>query len=251
MTETAARTAWYAYAVVGPVDDALRAALGDGLELVGGDDAAVVVGEVPLLEFAEDALTENLNDRAWLDEHARAHDGLLRRLLPLTTVVPLRFGSIQRDLAGVEEFLEERRAPFGEALRRLRGRVELGVKVWVDPARRAADDAPAPATGREYLQRQREARERASTARADLDAALRHVHERLLAVADAGILNRPQPRELTGSERAMALNAAYLVRVGDDALLDEVERLRAELPELDLEVTGPWAPYNFVEADAS
>ena len=251
MNETAARTAWYAYAVVGPVDAALRDALGDGLDLVGGDDAAVVVGEVPLEEFAEDALTENLNDRALLEEHARAHDEVVHRLLPLTTVVPLRFGSIHRDRAGVEEFLDERRGPFSDALRRLRGRVELGVKVWLDPARgRSAESGPA-ATGREYLQRQREARERASSARAELDAVLRTVHERLLAVADAGALSRPQPRELTGSDREMALNAAYLVPAGDEALFDEVERLRTELPELDLEVTGPWAPYSFVDREES
>ena len=251
MTETAARTAWYAYAVVGPVDDALRAALGGGLELVGGDDAAVVVGEVPLEEFAEDALTENLNDRAWLEEHARAHDEILHRLLPLTAVVPLRFGSIHNDRAGVEEFLEQGRDGFADALRRLRGRVELGVKVWLDPARRPTDDSTAPASGREYLEQRRQARERAASARAELDAALRSAHERLLAVADAGVLNRPQPRELTGSERDMVLNAAYLVPVGDEALLEEVERLRDELPGLDVEVTGPWAPYNFVEAAAS
>ena len=247
MTETAARTAWYAYGVVGPVDSELRDAIGDALELVGSDELAVVVGEVPLTEFAEDVLPDRLNDRAWLEQHARAHDEVLQRLMPLTTVVPLRFGSIHRDRAGVEDFLAEGRDAFADALERLRGRVELGVKVWLEPTPSAAETDAA--SGREYLERRREARDRASAARAGLDANLHHVHARLLGVAEDGRLSRPQPRELTGSERRMAMNAAYLVPAGDGTLIDEVERLRAELPDLDLEVTGPWAPYSFVDGE--
>jgi hypothetical protein len=45
----------------------------------------------------------------------------------------------------------------------------------------------------------------------------------------------------------MAINAAYLVAAGDDALAVQVELLRTEHPDLVFEVTGPWAPYNFAE----
>ena len=75
------------------------------------------------------------------------------------------------------------------------------------------------------------------------------IHLRLLAVADAGTLSRPQPRELTGAERTMLVNAAYLVAAGDDRLVGEVARLRDEHRDLAFEVTGPWAPYNFVELE--
>jgi hypothetical protein len=49
----------------------------------------------------------------------------------------------------------------------------------------------------------------------------------------------------------MAMNTAYLVAADDDALVAEVERLRGEHPDLMLEVTGPWAPYNFVDVGGS
>ena len=245
MTLTAARTLWCAYAVVGPVGEGLPRAIGDGLDLVGDADVAVVVGAVPQSEFGEDVLPARLNDRSWLERAVADHESVVRRLLAVGPVVPLRFGSLHRSTRAVEEFLAAHREEFLAALERVRGRVELGVKVWVaPPAAEAAEERPA--TGREYLERRRDARERAVGERASVDELLRSIHARLLCVAEAGVLNRPQPRELTGDSREMAMNAAYLVAADDDSLVAEVERLRREHAELDFDVTGPWAPYNFV-----
>ena len=247
MTQTAAGAAWYAYAVVGPVAPGLREALGDELDLVEGDGLGVVVSQVPLAEFGEDALPDRLNDRAWLEEKARRHESVLQRLLPVATVVPLRFGSIHRDRTAVAEFLADGRDEFARTLDRLRGRVEIGVKIWRgDPA--AGEQESRPATGREYLEQRKAARERASAAAAELDETLREIHRRLLAVSVAGVLNRPQPRELTGTDREMLVNAAYLVEASDDRLVSEIAGLRDAHPDLVFDVTGPWAPYNFVDA---
>jgi len=136
VTHTAAQTLWCAYASVGPVEAQLRRVVADGLELVGDDEVAVVVGEVPEADFAAEVLAERLNDRTWLERAVSDHDAVMRRLLAVATVVPLRFGSLHNDLASVDEFLSEHRAEFLDTLERVRGRVELGVKVWVLPRRR-------------------------------------------------------------------------------------------------------------------
>ena len=243
MTQTAAMTVWCAYAVVGPVDDRLRRAIGE-LLLVGDADVAVVVGEVPQSEYGEDVLPSRLNDRQWLERAVTEHEAVARSLLAVATVVPLRFGSLHRDTHAVEGFLAEHREDFRDALERVRGRVEVGVKVWL--AAPPAEEDVGAATGREYLERRRAARAEAARTRATIDERLREIHARLLATADEGVLNRPQPRELTGDRREMAMNAAYLVAADDDALLTEVERLRDEHPDLVIDATGPWAPYNFV-----
>jgi hypothetical protein len=237
---------WCAYAVVGPVDEAVRRATGESLELVGDDDVAVVVGRVPQSEYGEDVLPSRLNDRQWLGRAVTEHEQVVRSMLGTGAVVPLRFGSLYRDIHAVEEFLSTHREEFLTSLARLRDRVELGVKVWVAAPGDGGRQGPAP-TGREYLERRRAEREEAARARATLDERLRAIHARLLAAADDGVLNRPQPKELSGDRREMAINAAYLVTAGGEALLAEVERLRAEHDDLELEVTGPWAPYNFVE----
>jgi len=241
---------WCAYAVVGPAGENLRRAVGDGLELVGDAAVAVVVGRVPASEFGEGALSVHLNDRNWLEHAATEHQAVVERLLPLATVVPLRFGSLHRDRAAVDEFLQGRRDEYLAAIERLRGRVELGVKVWVAPPASPQRSAQRAATGRDYLERQRAAREEAAEQRATIGERLRSIHERLRDAAEEAVLNRPQPRELTGDPREMAINAAYLVAADDDALPVQVELLRIEHPDLVFEVTGPWAPYNFVEGDA-
>lgn len=241
MTETAIDTLWCAYAVVGRVDGVI-----DGLKLVGDDDLAVVVGEVPQTEFGEDVLAERLNDREWLEQAVTEHESVVRRLLGVATVVPLRFGSLHRDLHAVEAFRAAHHDEFREALARVRGHVELGVKVWATPP--AGEQKAQAATGREYLEQRRRAREETTRARTTVDERLREIHTRLRARATDSVLNRPQPRELSGDRREMAMNAAYLVAANDDSLVAEVERLRAEHPDLVFDVTGPWAPYNFVGA---
>jgi Gas vesicle synthesis protein GvpL/GvpF len=250
VTETATSTAWYVYAVVGPATPELRRAVeGRDLRLQGEGELAAVAAPVPLSEFGEDVLPERLNDRVWLEEKARAHEDVLLRLLEQTTVVPFRFGSIYRDLEAVAEMLTRRRESFARALEAVRGRVELGVKAWrlEDPA----GDAPPPTSGRAYLERRLDERRRATEASAAIDAALRDAHMRFLALAEDGVLNRPQPRELTGRTDEMVLNAAYLVAAGDTSLVAEVAAVDDRFRELGLafEVTGPWPPHNFVDPE--
>jgi hypothetical protein len=248
VTETATSTAWYVYAVVGPVTPGLRRAIEDGdLRLQGDGDLAAVLAQVPLSEFGEDVLPERLNDRSWLEEKARAHEDVLLRLLDHTTVVPFRFGSIYHDLDSVEQLLARRRGPFVRALDSVRGRVELGVKAWrTEPP---AEDAPEPASGRAYLERRLEERRRAAEAAEAIGDALRDAHTRFLSAAEDGVLNRPQPRELTGRGDEMVLNGAYLVAADDTALLDEVAAVGDRYRHLGLvfELTGPWPPHNFVD----
>src|SRR5205823_3446944 len=97
---------------------------------------------VPLEEFGESQLQERLNDPVWLEEHAREHEEVLQRVLSSTTVVPFRFGAVYLDADGVRELLRDRGTELRAALDRVRGCVELGVKLWADPAEVEAHLAP-------------------------------------------------------------------------------------------------------------
>lgn len=232
-------TGWYVFGVV-PSD----AAPPRGTYLVEQGALAAVAAEVSLDEFGEEALVERLNDRAWVEAKALAHEAVLRAFVGATPVVPLRFGAIYRDLGDVRRLLVERGDFFDAALERVRGRSELGVKIWHDASRAAA---PPARDGRAYLERRRGELAADRTAVAAAGA----VHERLLALAVDGVANPPQPRELTGRRERMLLNAAYLVDDGDGCILEEVERLAGEHAPAGLlfEVTGPWPPYNFAREE--
>jgi hypothetical protein len=244
-----AGTVWYVYGV--GEDDAALSRL-EGVELIRRGRLAALVRAVSLEDYDAAVLPERLNDRDWLERSARAHEDVLQAAAAVTAIVPLRFGAIYRSRKQVERMLDGRSDEFEATLERVRGHVELGVKVWADlpglERTLATDEEPsAGGAGAAYLQRRRQEQERSRELAARCAQLAEETHARLCAVATAAVVNRPQPRQLTGRPDAMLLNGAYLVRDGDDGLRREVERLAAEHAELgfEFELTGPWPPHNF------
>jgi hypothetical protein len=243
--ETASGSAWYVYGVV-RVDDAAAV---PGVDVVSFGGLAALVGAVSLDEFGEDVLPTRLNDREWLEEKARAHEEVLLDAAASSPVVPLRFGTIYRDRTEVEALLHDRAEYFADALGRVDGRCEIGVKAWAAPP--TEERAAAAPGGRAYLEERRAQRQRAEAGSVERSEVAADAHRRLLAVSEDGVVNRPQPRELTGRSETMILNGAYLVRRGDTAAADQVARLQREYEALGytFELTGPWPPHNFVDVE--
>jgi hypothetical protein len=241
---TVTETAWYVYGVVeatAPVD---------GVDVIRLANLAAVVEPVPLSEFGEAELSRRMEDHRWLIERARDHEEILERVQATTTVVPFRFGAVYRDPAGVRAMLAERGEELTATLERVRGCVEIGVKIWADRKEVEAAQAaqqPAAASGRDYFERLRETREVARETASRLYRLADEAHGRLLRHAVAGVVNPPQPRQFTGRAESMILNGAYLVADGGTGLFAELAQLEAEAPDgVALERSGPWPPHNFV-----
>src|SRR5262249_52664587 len=157
------------------------------LRLLEDGPLAAVVSAVPLSVFGEEPLAERLNDRTWLEAHAREHEDVLRRVGADSTVVPFRFGVIYRDLADVAAMLRERQTELTSALERVRGRIEVGVKVWADGGQAEAPPAGQTAEGaggRAYLERRLGEQLRTKQRGEQLGEIARAAHERLLRHAD-------------------------------------------------------------------
>lgn len=233
------------------------AALPAGLVGVAGGVVAPVttggltalVAPVPRGEFAAEPLREHLNDLPWLELVAREHEAVLEQVLGRATVVPLRLCTLFEDAAGVERMLEREHDALRDALARLEGRQEWGVKVLVDRAR-LAPAATADAHGEggaAYFARRRGEQAAREEARAAALALADDVHAALAALAADAVRLRAQNRELSRHDGEMVLNAAYLV--------SDPGELRTRVAELQerhgergarIELTGPWPPYNFV-----
>jgi Gas vesicle synthesis protein GvpL/GvpF len=229
-----------------------------GLAFVESGTLAAITSPVSLDEYGEEPLARNLNNRAWLETKARAHEDVLRSVAAVADVLPFRFGTICRGEHDVRALLDDRCDALTAALERVAGRFELGVKLWVDRARLdgslldpAADSSQA--SGRAYLEARRSAQQRKNEADALCVETARTTFERLLEHAVEGVANRPQPRELTCRDDDMLLNAAFLVGSGETRLVEEIARIDAELHGrgFSLEATGPWPPYNFADVEGS
>ena len=84
-------------------------------------DLAALVSRVPLAEFGAEPLRRNLNDLAWLERVARAHEAVLERALAARTIVPLRLCTIYASEDGGAACSTSERDALARALEALAG----------------------------------------------------------------------------------------------------------------------------------
>ncbi|HLI60636.1 MAG TPA: GvpL/GvpF family gas vesicle protein [Solirubrobacteraceae bacterium] len=213
---------------------------GVGLHAVADGELSAVCGPAIAKEISADAL--------W------AHERLVEVLMDGRDLLPVRYGTSLPDDAAAARALEERHGTYAAALERVRGAVELAVRVFGEgggasaddpsPGERSPDRGPRersaapdgrgdpPGAGAAYL------RARARAAAAEAQARTR-VHEPLARAARATAL-APLPRA------GELLRAAYLVdRDATAAFTARVRDVQERCPKLRITCTGPWPPYSF------
>jgi hypothetical protein len=175
------------------------------------------------------------------EENLLRHEAVLEALMADRTVLPVRFGAVASDPDRVREALRERRAWCEANLERLRGRVELGLRVlWGEPEGANPGEAcAAPGSGRAYLlARAEEERQETACREQARDLALR-IHgplERLAAESSYRLFVTAR----------MLLTGAYLVeRDRTDEFCHQVRALGSAHPSVSLLCTGPWPPFSF------
>jgi hypothetical protein len=203
-------------------------------EVAGIDGAALRV--VPVAERLDAVVGEAASPTALPTEaavlaHARVVEGLARSTEAL---LPARFERPLRDEAELSALVLERQGELRESLERVRGSVELGVRVLPD----GSDNGPATGRGSDYLKGRLEAVRSAERVAAELQA----------AVAD--VVRESSVRVV--ASRELVLTAAYLVpRERIDAFGDRIAEVGRANPALTFVSTGPWPPYSFVTLEAA
>jgi hypothetical protein len=229
------------------LSDELADASVEGLSGVGGAPVRLlpVGGVAPVVAVVSDFEGERaLVTRENLLAHNRVNAHVLARVTPL----PLRFGTLS-DAARLSAYVAANETALAEAFARVRGCVEMGVKVRLDAGAKAAskesevkvEEARAAGVGRGtafLLAKRREILgEEAFKARAEEAAA------RLAARVD-GLARESEVR--LSPEGPIVLRASHLVARGDVAEYRARARdLGAGLEGLHLLASGPWPPYSF------
>lgn len=244
-------TARYVYAVTRGLDDAalaqLRGLRDAPVSIVRHRDIVAVVTDVPLGEFDEDALKNNLEHLPWLEEIARGHHAVVDAVAAVGPTAPMRLATIFLDDAAVARRLGELHDAFAAVLDRIEGRREWSVKIVI-PAVEADQGATAirPSSGAEFLRQKKLRAGEQEDRRAAQVRTAEDVHHALAQVAVASRLLAPQDPQLTGFTGAMVLNGAYLVSGEDERVfthrVDELERRHSDAQ---FERGGPWPPYSF------
>ena len=175
---------------------------------------------------------------------ARAHDDVVRDAMARATPVPARFGQV---LAGDPEavaLLGERRESLLESLERVRGCVEMTVRILLTGQTAVPGLAPRE-SGSAYLRWVRD-RQQVRQAVSDQAEFLRTGVAR--AVEEAGVVRGIIWAAVAPGTRS--LEAAHLVPRTLIARHREVVRTTVERDHrMHVMVSGPWAPYTFCAAE--
>ncbi|MEU7882257.1 GvpL/GvpF family gas vesicle protein [Microbispora bryophytorum] len=263
----------YLYAVTpgGEPPRDLRGVMDGPVRTVSRGGLVAHVSDVPLDRFGEEPLRRSLEDLEWVEGVARAHHRVVEALAAAGPAAPVRLVTVYTGEEQVRDLLDRRHDDFAEILSHVAGRREWGVKAYL--RRDTPPPSPTPAAtsvttststasastststasggespGLTYLRRKKESlrgREdlwRAAAERAEL------LHAELGQVAVASRRHRPQDPQLSGRSESMVLNGAYLV---DPAREEEFAAVLGGYRDrfLDVELTGPWAPYSFTSID--
>ena len=220
-----------------------------------------IVGSVAQSEFGEAALRQNLEDLDWLERTARAHHEVVETVAKERPVVPMRLATVYSSDEAAAGMLRKRADDLRQALTRITGRSEWGVKGHVakpadpagEPERPVAGRAgPATGPGAAYLSRRRAQLAARQDARQEAVTGAQAVHAELSRLSASARVYPPRSPEIAGAAGVMVLNAAYLVA---DERAEEfgaaVTGLAARHRALQLTLTGPWPAYSFVGQDGT
>jgi gas vesicle protein GvpL/GvpF len=247
--------ALYLYGIVAhPVElpgcDAIE--LGTSLDSIAAAGIACVVSSVRADDYCSSSIGPSAAAQLeWVTPRAWRHHEVVRRLHAMTTVIPLKFGTLCSSVEDVRGLLTRFAGTIATLLDRLGGKDEWTLTIRIDIDRVAAgiegDDRELHALralentlpeGRAYFVRKKHQQRAAQLLEAHVAATTDEVHARIAAHVDACC-----------AENKPAHVAALLV---DRARFAELAASLAELEAehassgLSLELRGPWAPYGFV-----
>jgi hypothetical protein len=215
-----------------------------------------VISEVFLGEFSE----ANLQNLSWLGERAMRHEAVVARIMEVSPVLPVKFGTLYKSQASLKGFMQLHHDAIDQALELLRDKAEWSVKGYLledaarkiiaaeDPEIQARRDAMSQSPGVRYLQK-KQLENKIDTA---LEGALTRVnhdlHKALALKAEDSTALRLHASSVTGRTERMVFNGGFLLEsesIADfrAALAEQQEAYR--VIGLTLELRGPWPPYNF------
>ena len=242
--------------------DSLPAAIEDSskLEWISVNSLAALASEVPRATYSEESLAEQLTDATWTAIRAMRHETVVEYVAKRAPVIPLRFGTIYLERAGVEQMLNQKSDELESIIEQLRGCEEWGVNVYCDRAvllssitsvspvlRDLVQRAEQAPPGQSYLMQKKIEALKVDEARVAVNRIVDEIEARLKDHTDDARRLRILKVETTEHGELKAKFAFLVKRAGFDEFRDAAERLAQEHQPagVRLELTGPWPVYNF------
>jgi hypothetical protein len=224
--------------------------LGEPRLLDGGRGLWLVVADAPLSRYGEASIQRGLHKLTWLSRCAVAHEAVVEYCLRARAVVPMKLFTIfENDFRALAE-MGRKRQQLDRTMRHVAGRREWGVRIRAVPGEvRVVRPIGKVKTGASYLAEKKQARDRTRELAVRGQARVSRAFTTLAALS-ADAQRHPPPAGGPQTTRLL-LDAAFLVATSGLARFRAAARRVARDLGRDgyaVEVTGPWPPYNFIEA---
>ena len=256
----------YAYGIVrsGGADDPGSMAptcgvSGSAVRMLVRDGLAALISDLP--SQGSTAIDDVGHDPDRIKSMVLDHHRVLQSLVAGRTVLPLRFGAVFCDDDGVAAALAKHREALWQALERVEGAREWGVKIFCDhevlrpylkldsdAVRRAHEQTVTASEGRAFFLRRQLQRLVDEEIRQAIVRCIAESRQLLSAVARADTTLTVQPRSIHRHAGEMVWNGAYLItRDGENGFFRVVDALRDAYRRSGFayEPNGPWAPCSF------
>lgn len=176
-------------------------------------------------------------------ENVLAHERVVRHVLRNSSLLPFRFGTVVGETR-LLDFISAQRSALLSQLERVRGCLEMSVKIMGDKVEEAAreefdEGVAVERSGTNYLEKKRREILGDSAMKARAEEVESWLSSRLRDVVRESVVT-------TKASGSLILSASYLV---ERVLLDEyrksLEEARTERSDLHFLTSGPWPPYSF------
>lgn len=252
----------YAYCLTKSLPAGLAGIQTGKLDSVTAGNFHVVIKYVSPDEYSEEKLKKNLSDVQWLDINAREHVAVIGKIMEDNDVIPFNFGTVFQTTGNLKKFVSDYSDSLQANLEKVSGKTEWGVKIYcnlkviseqIDDLSPVAADLEqqimASSPGKAFLLR----RKKADLIENELNRLTKQYgqeyFEEISQFSIETVLNNLLPKELTGRDDSMILNAAFLVlREKSQLLMTTIYSLKQKYEQFgfDVDVSGPWPPYSFI-----
>lgn len=220
------------------------------------------IKNVPESEFSEANLKRNLSDIQWLEIQVRDHISVINTIMEYGSVIPFKFGTIYNTKASLEKFISDYSESLTENIQQISGKEEWAVKIYCDrkllskkidelseQAASLQKQISESSPGKAFLLNKK----KIDLIENEMDRLCnkfgQEYYEEIKIHCESTSLNNLLPKEYTGREDTMILNASFLVmasNVNDFKILIDQMIDRAGNSGFFIEISGPWPPFSFI-----
>jgi hypothetical protein len=221
-----------------------------------------IVSTVDVKQFSSPAVAKRAKeDIEWIVVHARRHEDVIEGAMRANSaVIPMKFGAIFKTKDAIEAMLKTHYRSYRTILKRLQGKQEWALKVYIQEAelralivkkkkilRDKAKEIAALPQGLAYFAELELEKTVAEAALKEKERIGKKIFTTSKAHADRAVRTKVLPKDITAIDDPMIVNSAYLVEnQKTKAFQRYAQSLKKTYPMCTIVVTGPWPAYHFV-----